>query len=452
MIGLHFKRLAIMISAILILQSTSKIPYAAEPLRLSLEEAIRLAMKGNPDLLRAKARVEIARKGVLYQRGELYPYVGLSASASGGSPSVEISARQLLFRFGEIWPDLDQAREAEREELLSYRLSTLLLADTVRRKFWDLLITQEEIREREAIAAEIESRLSRMRERAKEGLVMKIDLLNVELELEEQRLKLNELKSSLALGTIELLRTIGVEGAPSLQLVGEIPEVRMDPDRCVAMGLTMRPEMEGIRWAIERQRRIAADAPWRWISNLSAGIGYGNLSLFTQAQGKSWGTYLEFKRGLSGAGYPDTSQANGLKAMISISLPLFDGFRLSNQIGAERLRTEVLTLSQRDLANRIEIEIRTAYAEMQIAKERVEIYRKRFEITKELRDTIDLLIETELGPEAGIGGFRFIGFDDAIRARTDFANAQDAYFAQRRAYAMAIADLYKAVGLTEGGL
>lgn len=447
------------ITAILVFHSSPGMgaPVIPEKLSLSLEDAMRYAMDRNPELLRAKAKVDAARRGLLCQKGDIYPYVGINASISRGSPSsdslMEVEARQMLFRFGELWPGLDQAREAERDARISYELVRLQVADMVRRCFWNLLITQEEIREREEIAAEIESRLSRMRERAKEGLVLKVDLLNVELELEEQKLKVNELKRSMALETIKLLRSIGIEGSLSLELVGEIPEVRSDLSTCIAMGLSQRPEMHEIAGYIERQRTIVRNAWWRWISDLSISLGYGDLSIMTHAQGKSWETYMELRKRVMEGGFGSPSGIGGPgKIGISLSLPIFEGFKVFNQVAAERADLEAMDMSRKSLADRIEMEIREKYTEIGISKERVEIYRRRFEIAKELRDTIDLLIETELGPEAGVGRFRFISFDDAIRARADFANAQDAYFAQRRGYAMAVADLYRAVGVIEGSL
>ncbi|MCK4591599.1 MAG: TolC family protein, partial [Candidatus Latescibacteria bacterium] len=123
---------------------------------------------------------------------------------------------------------------------------------------------------------------------------------------------------------------------------------------------------------------------------------------------------------------------------LGLTLPIFRGGESWGQLQQQRARLRHWAYELEDEQNRIELEVRKAFFGLMDAKERLELQKERVEITKQRLEIVESLIEFEWA--------RYLTYEDILRRRQDFHQAQQDYFTFRRQYVMAAEDLRKALG------
>lgn len=339
---------------------------------------------------------------------------------------------QTLLEFGRD-NSIDVAlRESQRSALFDYEDVARDVLSDVRRVFFTIRLRERQLDSRRKLLAEFEADLETISRREDTRLVPKANVLTAQLNVLDERLRVNSLEKEIVRRQIELLRLIGMPaGVSSVELAGEVEEFTFDIDRCVGLGLRRSTEIAEARALVFEQARVAQQIWWEnapglrlrggWMDeHNTAGLevdheeGVYSVSGFGENQ-------LERRDGglLTGSGLHDFDE-RGWFVDMELDIPFFDGLQQRGKVMREKARLERTQHELRDTVDGIEQEIRQSYqtvleqrVQLEIQRETVEIAKARLETQQELR---------ELGR---------ISEDELETFRNQFFTAQDDYFSQQ---------------------
>ena len=181
--------------------------------------AIELALQNNETVKKAEKVVERAKANLRVSKAVYLPQVGLTGEYQRQKDGdiderdylTRAQASMLLAQFGEIPQGLDDAQEEVRKAEIEYERAKKESVHTVRNLWNNIILTQEEIEERGAIAVELQKKLKGTQIKQTQKRIPFLSQLNTELELSEQQLALNELQRQLDVDTAELISLIGLD-------------------------------------------------------------------------------------------------------------------------------------------------------------------------------------------------------------------------------------------------
>jgi outer membrane protein len=332
---------------------TSLMP-TVEPRQITETQAVEMALKADPNVIRAAGDVAISRSSVRTSYGAFLPSIGLSAGTarqipSGGqrttivngqvvilpaepwSANIGLSANVDIFTGGQRFFDLRQAKanlEGARYGELATRFDAIL---NVKQQYYNVLASREA---QDAAAAQLEQanvqlRTASARTRAK--VATRSDSLRAEIQVRAGEIAVLEADNALALSIAGLTRATG----------SPVPVTAVETDTLPTTTLALDDQM--LRLAAEHgpavvQAQAAYDAAVA--ASHSAWSDYlPSVSAGYSRNGSNVGENPEF------AG--DQFSYNGA-LRFSASMPLFDGFRREANVTAAQAQRRNAEAALRD--------------------------------------------------------------------------------------------------------
>jgi outer membrane protein TolC len=229
---------------------------AQEKLALTLDQCVETALRNDEEILKAEQTLAEAQAALKVVRSDEYLQLNFTSWYDRAKQNNEsetksyngtIEAEQLLVRFGELPRRVDAAQEAYRLAELELQSVKIDVASRTRQIFYDIILIQSEIEERRIFRDELQEETGRIDQRVKEKLALEIELLDVQLGLATQELRINELKRELLVKKTELLQIIGADEEAELSISGELPEMQLEMGVCVRTAMDKRTELEDLR-------------------------------------------------------------------------------------------------------------------------------------------------------------------------------------------------------------
>ena len=444
------KGLIILITCLLL--SIVGIPTPAQRL-VSLQpgRAIELALQNNETVKKAEKVVERAKANLRVSKAVYLPQAGLTGEYQRQKEG-DIDERDYLTRaqmsmlfaqFGEIPVGLDDAQEQVRKAEIQYERVRKERVYAVRNLWNNIILTQEEIKERGAIAAELEKKLEGTQIKQTQKRIPFLSQLNTELELSEQQLALNELQRQLDVDTAELISLIGLDPLAQVVLSQPFSDDDVTLEASVELALTYNLDLRDLQGDIVRQERLAVETIWHRFPELSAEAHYKDfrVQLEQHQQNQTWDAKAVYDPVILDPGRdvpsifetsPRTQDGWGLR--FNFNIPLYDGGKTKHLRVRELAELERLQLEYIEITKSIRVEVRRAYRAVANAKERMEIEEKRVRIFEQQLRTIERVLE-EITVE--IPGYQGLTYNDAFQAQAQFTEAQRIYYQARRDYAKA---------------
>ena len=432
---------------------------AQNQVTLTLENASRLVLKNNEEILKAQKILERAKANLRIARSVYFPQVGLTGfyeRRKNGDLGVDtdyrsrVSLSQLIARFGEVPRDLDQAQENVRISEIELERAKQAVIFALRRLWHNIALTEEEIQQRSTVETTLQAKLKGARRKHEEKRIPILSVLNTEMELAEQQLALNELRRRLDIDKAELIRLTGLDALASVRLSGSIPNDDLTLERAVKLGLENRLVLKELTGAIDRQERLVKETLWHRIPELDASLRYRDAHLFLNQRDRTWDTtavydpaFLQREKDDATLFEETHDNRHGWEMRVNLKLPL--GGLKGDYQDAERAELSRLQLELIDLQKQIRVEVHRAYREVANAKERREIEGKHVQIFEQRLRTIERVIDEGLD----LPSYRGLTFDDAFEAQAQFTEAQRVFYRTRRDYAEAKEQLREAMGWTD---
>jgi len=402
--------------------------------RLTLDQALQIAMEKNRDIDVAREYGKYVQGRYLEERAAALPQLSLSAgytaSRDDGQPpvmggettmytsSAGLSLSQPLYTWGKIGAAIRAAEAGLRTAGEELRAARQAAYRNVSVAFYEVLLHRELQRLAEENLEQKKRHADEAHKRFSAGVATDYDVLAADVAVENARPETIRTANQLRIAR-ERLRFLLAGEDEGLDVEGSLavtPEPVPEYGDALQRAMARRPELANQREKINIYGELvtiaASDNKPRL--DLKGGAGYGatDSSLF-DSSGPNWnvGVYLSF--------------------------PFFDGFRTDGRVQQARSDLEVRRIEERKLADAIALEVRNSISNLREAGEILTA------LAGTVRQAERLLQMAEKGYEYGVK-IR-LEVDDAqlnlLQARSSLARASRDYLAARvvLAWAMGVA-------------
>jgi len=365
--------------------------------RLTLEDAVKLALLYNKELqaaaqtpaiaagrmleAKAKARPSVTARGS-YTRLDVAPYIvfGGQTLAMGVADnySASLEVRQTLYAGGAIQSALRAAQLGAALGDAQVRAQVQKTLDEVIAGYYDCRLARHLFEVKRDAVKSAEAHLDDVAKRHTQGMASDYDVLRAEVEVSNFKAEMIRERNHITRATTALIKTMGVTQEQTLELADELVYAprTMSPDEAVRTALTNRPELAEAELDVRVQREALRIAHSAYLPRVDAVFAQSeaNPSPHTPTV-PGWGS--------------------GWAAGIALELPLFDAGREGRAEEEEaKLRQREAQLA--DMRERVLLQVRQALLSVQDAQEFVESQ------TKNLERAAESLRLVELGYRQGI--------------------------------------------------
>ncbi len=399
---------------------------ATEKRVLTLQECLQLAFASSSEVKQERERMVGAGGSKLIVNSRFLPTVDLinryehTRAYEGADPSadaslVSVQIRQRLLEWGKDNPlDLD-LRAEQREALFNYENRVASVFSRVRRAFLFIKLKERQIAAREELLEQFEAQAEIKRQRMDAGnLSVKIEVLTAQLNVLNERTRINTLERQRFNRKAELLRLIGLPvGADQVELAGHRDTFGIegfDMDGMIRLALAQSSELALVEALVAEGSRTLGQLRYEYFPDLRLTSGfqdeYGRTAAEISNQDDTWGLDFIGQPGAesssedNGAGLglfaPDfllSGPDPGWFTGIEVRVPVTEGHARTGRRIQARAELNRLRAAAEDQKDRIELDVRQSYKflseqkfQVDLAQENVNIERERFRIQEELRD------------------------------------------------------------------
>lgn len=353
------------------------------PSPLPLKEAVRIALRNNPDMDMAIARIRQSEAMIDEAMAAFWPFISVYGEyLQGDAPSAylfkTIDQRMLppdvdfnypgWFESYEIggrvrWNLFNGGRDLLRKKIAETGLAMSeldrlsvenALVASVLVSYYNVLVAQEAIKIAQESVITVETELRIMRVRYKDGAVLKSDILSLEVRLAQAREELVRSENNESRTIAALANLLGLDPDTSLTLFGDDKVSASLPDDYqsgLVYALAKRPELEKVRRQIIQSRMALDAARAEYLPTLDAQLHY-------YLDDPS----LDF----------DTDRENWTAGFI-LKWDLFSGFGTKARADrAQRVLEEMLAADRKTILS-VQLDLKTAYLRLAEAEARLRV-------------------------------------------------------------------------------
>lgn len=383
---------------------------------LTLEQAVKIALRQNPELLKQLQEIERTRGQIIEVRAEALPHLTLQGSydhrakgllndggsSSGSSvgtlnsgnldPAVEailkslgsssrsrviqnqtwqvtLQAQQVLYAGGQVGAAIKIAKFAEDAAYYQLRDTIDRVVASVRSQFTAVLTNRALINVAEETVRLQEDQLRDQKNRFEAGTVPRFNVLRAEVELANVQPDLIRARNNTLLAEIALAKTLGLDpgasGKPTFLVTGElgIAERSLGLQSALELARARRPFLKVQRQQILQQTEQIKVALAGYKPRLDANAGY---------ELRNSRASEDLDKTVDGWFFGFTGQWN-----------IFDGLATAGRVKQARAQLESAHINYSDSVQKVDLEVQTAYANLQTARETIRSQQKNVEQANE---------------------------------------------------------------------
>ncbi len=344
-------------------------PCRAQSQKLTLDEAVKTALKQHPSLRRLDSLTQAARARATAAKSGALPFVDFGASATtgpSGSPAMglrglagtplkshyggSVNVTQLLYDFGKVKHGAHRAEalvEASSQRTQTQRAWIVL---KTKEAYYNTLLAQRLVVVADATVRVREQTVRQAQAHLDAGLRSRVDLRLAELELTKAQARLSESRNALAAAFADLRYALGEEERRSYELetspttplpTGEGIEL----SQSIAISLKQRPELHEHSSQLRAARESVEVARSQKRPDL---IGVTSLGR------------------VNPPGFLNTSKQRDPYALgLAVSVPLFTGRRIESEVREARANLEAVEAAGAELAQGIRLQVTRAHLNLQ---------------------------------------------------------------------------------------
>ena len=397
-----------------------KIPEAVHTFAgdLTLDAAVKIAVRQNPDLLKQLQEIERTRGQIIEVRAEALPHLrlngiydqrakdllesgnrsssgsfstidtttvdpaiqsilnALGTSSSGSNRVVQnkswqltLQAQQVLYAGGQVRSAIKIAKFADDAAYFQLRDVVDRVIATVRSQFTAVLTNRALIKVAEETVRLQADQLRDQKNRFEAGTVARFNVLRAEVELANVQPDLIRARNNYLLAEIALAKTLsldpGLAGKPAFQAVGnlEITELTLGLQSALELGRARRPFLKVQRQQILQQTEQIKVAMAGYKPRLDANAGW-------EVRNSRLSEDLD-------------KTVDGWFFGVTGSWNIFDGLATSGRVKQARASLESAKINYDDSVQKVDLEVQTAYANLQTARETIRSQQKNVEQANE---------------------------------------------------------------------
>lgn len=377
--------------ALFVLLLLSMAGFAEEPpLTLTVDQAIQLAIAGNPAYQVSQQEVRQYRYRLMQNFGFL-PEVTLSGSKildqklitieipafiPGTEPtkaslrfqldySFSFQVVQPVFTGGKIFfnyknaeLDLRLAKEKERNS----RADTVL---NVRKAFYNIQIMQELLKAHKEAYALAENNFNNVKNSFDLGMASQYDLLRAELAFSATKPDVLRMENLLETSILGLKLMLGLPPTREIRLQGELGyrQVQLELAGLLQNSLKSRSELLQLQMQKQKIDNLLKIAWAQYLPNFSLVAAYSYQSDYFKLHKNNWEDYYSVSLGMS--------------------WPIFTGLKRSAQVGEMNVMKKIMDLNVRQLNDATRLEVESGYRTIRQEYENIQMGLKNMESAKE---------------------------------------------------------------------
>jgi len=432
---------------VFILLTLIQMSFSQEKLTLTLDKSVQLALSQNPYHLATEERVDAAYSRLREAASGFLPSLNADGlhtldekvfelefpSFVPGEPPQKVkidftrdyqfsmSLTLPLFTGGRLTSGFKQAKYNLESSKEAVRQSMHTTVFNTKGAFYGYLLAKEFVSVAEEAERVAKGNLENVKNMYEVGMASKMDLLRSEVRVTNMQPVLIEAKNSLRIAELNLKTLLGLNLSQPVEIMGALKYEPHEPnlEECVTNALNHRPEVK----QLDFQRNMAEEAL------KMARAGY-LPTLAVSGNYSFWADKLNFQK---------NNWSSFYSVNLVLSVPLFNGFQTSAQVGQAKALIREIGLNQKALRDAVEFEVRQAVLKLEEAKESLLSQEKNIEQAKES------LRITQLNFSEGMATTL-----DVISAEAASSQAQVNYSQALFNYVMAQADLDRAMGVGHG--
>jgi len=286
------------------------------------------------------------------------------------SYAISVTGTQLIFNgttFNQIRGTFFQRDSA----YFSFRNILDQLISTVKTQFYQIIVNRDLVSVNEQNVHLLEAQLKDQQNRFEAGTVPRFNVLQAEVQLGNQIPQLITAQNNLRISKLQLAKTLGLDfqrrrgNSPPLEVVGDMPYVPrpIELADAIEMGKQRRPFLKQARANVLNQLQQVRAATGQWLPNITT---TGGGEWVSSPINSSW---------------HDISK--GWTALVQGSLPIWDSGAIAGQVIQQRALLSETKITYDDDVRQVELEIQTAYSNLQQNEELVKSQEKNVELADE---------------------------------------------------------------------
>jgi outer membrane protein TolC len=286
------------------------------------------------------------------------------------SYAISVTGTQLIFNgttFNEIRGTFFQRDSA----YFSFRNILDQLIATVKTQFYQIIVNRDLVTVNEENVHLLEAQLKDQQNRFEAGTVPRFNVLQADVQLHNQIPQLITAENNLRISKLQLAKTLGLDfqrrfgDRPPLEVIGDMPYIPrpIQLADAIEMGKQRRPFLKQARANVLSQLQQVRAAAGQWLPNITT---TGGGEWVSSPINSSW---------------HDISK--GWTALVQGSLPIWDSGAIAGQVIQQRALLSETKITYDDDVRQVELEIQTAYSNLQQNEELVKSQEKNVELAEE---------------------------------------------------------------------
>src|SRR6266436_5828730 len=345
-----------------------------------------------------------------------------NAQTSDVSYSISVLGSQLIFN-GTTFPQIRGTFFQRDSAYFAFRNVLDSLIATVKTQFYQIVVNRELITVNEESVHLLESQLKDQQNRFEAGTVPRFNVLQAEVALYNQLPLLITAQNNYRISKLTLAKTLGLYFEPRrgenppLEVVGEMPYTprTINLAEAIEMGKERRPFLKQARANVLNQLQQVRATAGQWLPTITT---TGGGEWVSSPVNSSW---------------HDISK--GWLALVQGSVPIWDSGAIAGQVIQQRALLSEAKNTYDDDVRQVELEVQTAYSNLQQNQELIKSQEKNVEQAEEaLR-----LAKARLDAGAGVQL-------DVLNAQVQLLQAQSTRLQALFGYNSSLADFDRATG------
>jgi len=376
-----------------------------------------------PDFITPQIEEVLIREGIINEEDRSSPGLIPAEFNTNFTGNTGISVSQLIFD-GSFFMGLKAANSFKQLSSKEQIKTQIDIVEAVSKAYYAVLVSQENLELTTKNYNRLDSLLRETRLLYENGFAEKIDVNRVQIQFNNIRTTLKNSAESLKISLSLLKFQMGMPIEEPIQLAEELDEIKLES---IEESLNDFNHKQRIEYDIlETNRELA------FIQMKNNRINYApelyanfNVGWFNGAN-----TINDFFT------FNDMTWPRYSNWGLTLSIPIFDGFRKSNLIQQNKIEVQQLNNSMGQLKNQIKMEVQTARIELNNALQQLETQKENIELTKEVYDVSKIKYQEGVGANI-----------EVIEADADYKEAQTNYYNALYEALIARVDLEKALGI-----
>lgn len=411
-------------------------PATKEVLRLTLREAITMALRYNLGGIESGANARIARGQRLHALSALLPQVTaglfenveqLSASTLGiKTPQIpavigpfsystaQASLTQTLFSYESI-QRFQAARTAEQAAQLNYDDSLDVITLIVGNAYLQVTETGSRIVAQEAQVRNAQALYDQAVEALQAGTSPKIDVTRTAVQLHTEQYNLSVARNNFAIAKLNLARAIGLPLGQAFEIADQVPFSEINPPSVDEALKTAYKSRSDFRAALNSEKSAQQQLAAVRAERYPVVAANGDYAVQGPTFGHSHGTF-SFQGG--------------------VSVPVFTGGRIKGDLTQAEALLQQRKSEAENVRGQVDYDVRTAYLYLQAAKDQVAVAGQNVALANEN------LSRSKERFAAGV-----TDSVEVVQAQQSLASADDQYISSLYSHNLAKLQLARALGV-----